>query len=75
MDSGNHAHAGTHPDPHDRRSRADHRQGTAIMRSGSLQAASEDFDARRAQKTDSFEVDAEVVIPVGAEEDADPAKT
>jgi len=45
------------------------------MRSGSLQAASEDFDARRAQKTDSFEVDAEVVIPVGAEEDADPAKT
>ena len=45
------------------------------MRSGSLQAASEDFDARRAQKIDSFEVDANVLIPVGAKGDAVPAKT
>lgn len=75
MDSENHAHAGKHPDPHDRRSRADQRQDTTIMRSGSLQAASEDFDARRAQKIDSFEVDANVLIPVGAKGDAVPAKT
>ena len=45
------------------------------MRTGSLGAAGEDFDARRAQKRDSFEVDADVVIPLGAEGDAVPPKT